>query len=160
MTETYQLEKARWTEADFEQMGWHDARIHALAFVEDGGPETRSLLLDIDYIFQWVPPVAPANHFTFWVAPCTLIFPEVTIDFIHIDDPQLVFEVEISDLNRLEQPSEIWGEKWQIQLQSGEMTFWARGYEQIVRRYPKHIHGQTLSLAERGGLSFDRTPCL
>lgn len=38
----YQLEKAKWTQADFETMGWHDAMIYAFAFVT-ADPTGRSL---------------------------------------------------------------------------------------------------------------------
>jgi|SRR5687767_7340153 len=66
--------KSLWTEADFEIMGWHDARIYALAFLE----ETFEFALDIDYILEWVKPVPPAERFTFWVSPCTLVFENVS----------------------------------------------------------------------------------
>jgi hypothetical protein len=48
----YTIQKPVWTEADFEQMGWHDVHIHAVAF----RPEIFELWLDIDYIFGWVDP--------------------------------------------------------------------------------------------------------
>lgn len=47
----YQLEKYLWTEEDFNQMGWHDSNIYAIAFGEN-----FEFKLDIDYIFQWVHP--------------------------------------------------------------------------------------------------------
>jgi hypothetical protein len=35
-------------------MGWHDARIYAVAFLQ----ETFEFALDIDYIFEWVRSIA------------------------------------------------------------------------------------------------------
>ena len=52
MKQEYKLEKWIWTEADFDVMGWHDSQIHATAFF----PEDFELVLDIDYIFDWVHP--------------------------------------------------------------------------------------------------------
>ncbi len=40
----YELEKWVWTDADFEQMGWHDCRIRAFALLPDDG----QCVLDID----------------------------------------------------------------------------------------------------------------
>jgi hypothetical protein len=57
------LEKATWTDADFEVMGWHDCRIHALSIGEhddDVFPPAR-VMLDLDYIVRWVEP-APLWH--------------------------------------------------------------------------------------------------
>lgn len=57
-------------------MGWHDCRIRAVSITEyedDTVPPTR-LLLDLDYIVRWVDPVPPEKHFTFWIAPATLVF--------------------------------------------------------------------------------------
>ena len=65
MAEEYELDKWIWTEADFEQMGWHDARIHAIAFLT----ETFEFALDIDYILQWVEPAEGETYYKFWVAP-------------------------------------------------------------------------------------------
>jgi hypothetical protein len=67
---TYVLEKNLWTEADFEVMGCHDATFHAVAV---HGEDYR-LFFDLDYIFQWNAPVPPEPHFTFWIAPVTLVF--------------------------------------------------------------------------------------
>ena len=46
------LEKAVWTDGDFDRMGWHDARVHAIAFHED--EDNAELLLDLDYIVRWI----------------------------------------------------------------------------------------------------------
>ncbi|MEV4056817.1 DinB family protein [Amycolatopsis sp. NPDC049688] len=70
-----EVSQAVWTDADFAQMGWHDCRVHAAALVEDDDdlPPGR-LLLDLDYIVRWVEPARRRKHFTFWIAPATLVF--------------------------------------------------------------------------------------
>lgn len=73
------LTKSAWSDADFDEMGWHDATIHGLC-VQPGAPDGSlppRLLLDIDYIVRWVHPVAPQTHFSFWTAPSTLVFDDV-----------------------------------------------------------------------------------
>jgi hypothetical protein len=67
------LAKTAWTQADFDQMSWHDNEVHAIA-IEPAPPEPGRLLLDIDYIVQWVPPQAPFRLISFWICPATLVF--------------------------------------------------------------------------------------
>lgn len=46
--EQYQLTKRSWSESDFADLGWHDARIWAVAAI----PEEFEFVLDLDYIFS------------------------------------------------------------------------------------------------------------
>lgn len=156
----YQLDKSLWTDQDFDQMGWHDAAIYALGFKKDEENYNNSLLLDIDYIFKWREPVAPADFFTFDVAPCTLEFidaHDLVIDIetgntttleIEIDDIQIIDETTLEDGSTVK--------SWKLELHNGEITFKARGYKQYVRKAPMHIAAQSLSLSERGGMSLER----
>ena len=84
-SDTFTLEKAIWTETDFENMGWHDANIYALSFEKEESSWTGDLLLDIDYIFKWVHSNPPGGSFKFWVAPCTLIFKDAFKLAINLD---------------------------------------------------------------------------
>jgi hypothetical protein len=148
------LEKWLWTEADFDHMGWHDSRVHAIAFL----PDEFELCFDLDYIVQWVDPVPPASHYSFWVAPATLVFENVWDFKMAMDNPTPAFDIfgiERSD----EQPSpehggQFWS--WTIDGVEGKISFRSSGYKQYVRRPPQHITSQVLDWEERGGLSFDR----
>jgi hypothetical protein len=149
------LEKWVWTDADFEHMGWHDCRVHALAFL----PDEFELCFDLDYIVRWVDPVPPENHYTFWVAPATLVFENVWEFKMAMDTPTPafdIFDIERSDEKpMLDRSGYIWS--WTIDGVEGSISFRASGYTQYVRRSPLHISGQVLDWDERGGLSFDRT---
>jgi hypothetical protein len=70
------LSKSFWSDADFEQMGWHDATIHGL-YIQQTDAVLPRLLLDLDYIVRWVQPLPPEKHFNFWVSPATLVFEDV-----------------------------------------------------------------------------------
>jgi hypothetical protein len=157
MAEKYELEKWVWTEADFEQMSWHDARIHAIAFL----PDSFEFVLDIDYILQWVQPAENETYFEFRVAPATLVF-----DNVH--DLQIELEpfagVEIQDIHR-EDPqkpknAEYIGRdtewRWVIEAQEGEISLRAVGYKQYFRSQPIFGSQQSLELDVRGGFSFNR----
>ena len=139
----YKLEKRVWTDADFEQMGWHDCNIYKMRLTED-------LELDIDYIFQWNKPDLEGLPFTFWIAPATLVFKSLqnlTFDFdINFENAFEIEDIEKEDENR-----------WTIITQQGDIQFNSKGYEQYIRQEPFFEFGQTISYIERFGHSLDRT---
>jgi hypothetical protein len=163
-TEIFKLDKSIWTHNDFEEMGWHDSNIYGLTIEKSEDNWTADLLLDLDYIFKWVHPIPPEQTFTFWVAPCTLIFKEcfdLQIDFK--TDGGCLDLMEIADLHlksKIERGTNKFVYEWKIELQQGQINLKSYGLEQIVRQYPKHVKEQVLTLNERGGVNFERIPCL
>jgi hypothetical protein len=64
-----------WKDDDFESLCWHDNRIHGISFIcPDEGYE-YDLVLDIDYIVEWVK--KPGGQLKFAVAPANLVFHQV-----------------------------------------------------------------------------------
>jgi hypothetical protein len=159
--ENFELEKKIWTEIDFKIMGWHDSPIYGISM---GGsdPVWKELLLDIDYIFQWVHPVPPDEFFTFWIAPATLVFKNVFNVVINIEaGPSSVFDLEIADIHRLEELVAINGYKywkWHIELQNGSIFLESNGYEQIIKEEPVFTNGQFVPKSLRGEPNFKRIP--
>jgi len=151
------LSQWTWTDADFERMGWHDARIHALAWCQESG----ELLLDLDYIVEWPAQCGPDGDFEFWTVPATLVFEFVTE--LRVDlRPWPAFDV--IDLQRSAEPVEhgplgssneqTW--LWTISCHEGAILLRGTGFRQYARRAPVLNTMQSLSLEERGGLSFAR----
>lgn len=67
-------------------MSWHDNAVHAIAW-EPLPDNPGRLLLDIDYILQWVAPEPPATMLSFWISPATLgVRPRVGPDHRHRPD--------------------------------------------------------------------------
>lgn len=161
-TETYKLDKSTWTHDDYEEMGWHDANIYGMTIEKSDDNWTADFLLDIDYIFKWIHPIPPAQTFTFWVAPCTLIFKECFDLNIDIKTGGGGLDLlEIADLylkSKTEQEKNMFVYEWIIELQQGQITLKSYGLEQIVRKHPKHGTEQVLTLDERGGINFGRKP--
>jgi hypothetical protein len=160
-SETYRLEKSLWTEADFENMGWHDVVVHALAF----DTERYELLLDIDYIFAWVDPSPPAQHFSFWIAPCTLVFRDVWEMNIRYEASLGLQLQGITPSEPRVRPHPLAAgrkeeRRWTLDGNEGEISFWSTGYAQFTRRLPTHHVRQSLSLSERGGISFEQVEIL
>ena len=158
MPDQYTLERPIWTHADFETMGWHDATIHAIAFL----PATFELALDIDYIVQWVDPTPGEDHYSFWVAPATLVFENACEAQIELEP---MGGVSMQSLERrderpmrpgFEGPSTTW--EWVVDCNEGAITLRATGFRQIFRQAPILIQRQTLLPAERGEISIVQVP--
>ena len=158
MIEPYEVEKWIWTDADFEQMGWHDSWVYAFAFL----PESFEFALDIDYIFRWVHPAPGETYFKFWVVPSTLVFSSVYDWNIGLEI-SYGGGVEIEDVKRSD-PKEIQDgdyaaqKDWQyiIEAQEGEISLRALGYKQYIRDNPTFGKRQAIGLEARGGISFYR----
>jgi hypothetical protein len=153
----YSLEKTVWSDTDFDEMGWHDAYIHAISFRED-----FEFLLDIDYILDWVPPKEDEEYYKFWIAPCTLIFENVydlTLDLP--SNVRLALEIDAIVRNNPRQaPNAAYLKKkteydWTIELHTGEINFTSVGYTQFIRRSPVLSDRQRFNQNQRGGISFD-----
>lgn len=67
----YTPAKIIFTDADLENLCFHDCRIFASA------PEGNDLLMDIDYMFEWYEPKEGDTGFTHPISPCTLHFKNV-----------------------------------------------------------------------------------
>lgn len=158
--EQYILEKSVWMQDDFEVMGWHDVNIYGVIIEKGEEPWQGNLIFDIDYIFEWVHPVPPQKYFSFWVAPCTLIFKEVYELRINIDQQGNTLElfdfdgITMVSKKKLDNGSTIY--EWLLELHIGEIQFKSLGFEQMVRRAPIYTNSQVLSLDERGGISFNK----
>ncbi|MDD2793081.1 MAG: hypothetical protein PHD73_07875 [Sediminibacterium sp.] len=153
-----ELRKTEWTEKDFEQMVWHDCKIHAIAF----GMNEYELAFDIDYILSWMTPHENSKSFRFSVSPATLIFKNVyelscdipSVD-IAIDSIERANPVKPKNAAYIGDHLEY---DWVITTSNGDISFKAVGYVQYLRQAPIETNTQSLSLLERGGISFSNTP--
>ena len=161
--EIYTLDKGIWTHDDFEEMGWHDANIYGMTIEKNDDNWAADFLLDLDYIFEWVHPIPPSEYFTFWIAPCTLIFKNCFDLHINIEPYGSALDlIEIDDLilkSKVEQEKNKFVFEWTIELQNGQIELKSYGFEQVVRQVPIHVRRQGLSLEERGGINFGRKSC-
>lgn len=135
-------------------MGWHDCAVHAIAF-EPALPHPGRLLVDLDYIVEWVCPTAPATSFTFWVCPATLVFAEAWDLVGDIDLRGFSFEPSLDAVERVG-PDPVGGFEWTLAGHEFRLTLHATGFTQYLRRPPMHSSAQRLSVDQRGGLSFDQ----
>lgn len=152
--DAYKLEKTRWDDGDFLQMGWHDATVWSFF----ANPDQFEFLIDLDYISKWVKPQEDETYFRFWVAPVTMVFSNAHSVVIDIESPQGT--IEIADLHRGEpEPTpngKMTQHSYRFDCQEGTISLVATGFQMFVRRAPQLLDGQSVGLLERGGISFDR----
>lgn len=148
------LQKMIWTEKDFDQMDWHDCKIHALSF----GIKEYEIAFDIDYIVEWNSPTSEISNYHFLVSPATLIFKNVydlNLDSLGVD-------IIIDDISRSNQAKpknsdhiqEKYEYDWLIDIVQGHISFKSVGFIQYLRSTPILTNNQFLSISERGGISF------
>jgi hypothetical protein len=147
-----------WTEIDFDKMGWHDVAVHALGFEQ--GRDSARLLLDIDYILQWLDPVPPSDFYSFVIAPATLVFENVwslkgDLDAEAIGERTLLQIESIERTDADDRAAARGLQRWTVLGHNFELTFLAGGYRQHLRRRACTVNNaQRLSSQERGGIGF------
>ncbi len=149
----FKLEKQTWTDADFEEMGWHDATVRALGFDD----EAHRLLIDLDYIFEWIHP-KEEEYFEFWTAPTVMIFAQVSslsVSFTQ-DENFLLSGIAVQDLYR--EPGALSQDlhKYRFELFQGEFSFESSGYRMVVTGDAIRNSSQSLSMEERNGFGHFR----
>jgi len=156
-----------YTNADFDRLSWHDCHLWAIE-LRAGSPDdedwTSDLVLDIDFIVDWICAVGGGGQFR--VSPATLAFhgvPDLKIDidwgrsgFQAALHPASIAQIEREPIRDqkvfLDRPYY----RWSIRLNwpaSGEIVFGAVGFTQTLRAEPILTEKQCLSLQERSRLT-------
>lgn len=140
-----------WTDAEFDEMSWHDNHIHALRIVEISDV-AGDLILDVDHIIEWI---KKDPGFNFRIVPVTLTFHDVMFLRMSLDyatptaafGPFMIHGIE----RRTEQRERYLAQLWKIDISwpRGEIAFEARGFTQRARGGPILSQGQRLSAQER-----------
>jgi hypothetical protein len=157
----------RYTEQEFEQLGWHDCTIWGVELHPadpDAGDWSADLALDIDFIVEWLCPVTSSGRTEFRVAPATLLFQGVSDLSIMIawgNRGVGLHEMSIAAIEWEPVPTAPPGPgrpafRWRIKLnwpKSGEITFEAEGFTQTLRADPVVTDQQSLSRRVRSRLA-------
>jgi hypothetical protein len=121
----------RWTERDFDDLSWHDNSVHALRILE-GDHGTGRLILDIDYILEWIRD--GQGGFAFSIAPASLTFVSVfalkmTIDYAAATAAVTPFQIDGIE-RRVERRQHGDTLVWRIPINwpGGEISFEAVGF--------------------------------
>ena len=145
------MDKRNWTEADFEDLGWHDNHVHGFN-IREGEYGAGRLILDLDYICEWR--CGTDKKCTFMLAPADLVFRDVTDLRISVDYKNLALgPLSIGEIRRevATRTDRYTGYRWQIlfNLPEGDISFKASGFNQVLRASPTHSSHQFLTEKER-----------
>ena len=136
--------REKWTDDDFEEMGWHDSRLYQIKFPN----EECDFTLFLDYIFQWVKPKEGEEFFKFWVSPCELTFKNVVDLDINISFKNAV-GIDISKIKRekigLTPNGKMMEWKYIIETDKGNIEFLSTGFTMETISEPILSEGQDLS---------------
>jgi hypothetical protein len=140
-----------WTDAQFDEMSWHDNFIHAFRIVEVSD-EAGDFILDMDHIVEWI---KNGPSYSFRVVPVTLTFHDVMFLRMSLDyatptaafGPFMIYGIERRTEQRARHLAHLW--KIDISWPHGEITFESRGFTQKARGSPLLSQGQCLSVEER-----------
>ena len=141
-----------WSDQHFEEMSWHDNAVHALRIVE-GVHGAGELVLDLDYILEWVK--CEGGKCEFRIVPATLTFKGVTNLRISLDyatptaalGPFSIHAIERRTERRARYEAQLW--KILINWPVGEISFEALGFEQRSTGDPVHSAAMFLNPSER-----------
>lgn len=152
-----------YTNDDFENMSWHDNSVYGISWkMEFQSNYISDLILDIDYICEWV--CTPDKSCRFKVSPADLIYHDITDLKINIDWGDSGFQncieggLDIMDITReriqnqkvhLDKPYYRWVIKLQFPAQDSFISFGATGFTQKLRKEPILIESQSLTLDQR-----------
>ncbi len=139
-------EKRTHTESDCEQLSWHDCHIWAFELCAGDADEddwTSDLVLDIDFIVEWLCGITGGTQFR--VAPAVLVFHGITDLSIKIDWGDSGFRTALHpvSIDRIEREAvrdqKVYLDRpyysWRILLkwpQGGVITFGAVGFTQTL----------------------------
>ena len=147
-----------WTEADYAQMSWHDNHVHGLT-IHSGEHGTGELILDLDYILEWLPPVQ--GRYSFVLAPASLCFREVSdlrisLDYMNPSAAITPFSINAIDREQHTYPNGFTTYRWSVGVNwpEGLMEFIASGFRQTIRGEPVTASEQVLTAAQRRGAEY------
>ncbi|MBI3415954.1 MAG: hypothetical protein HY043_11685 [Verrucomicrobia bacterium] len=157
----FKPEKLIWTTEDFDQMNWHDSRLHGLGFAYEINPFMIELRLDIDHIFKWCGHGEEPGPSGFWISPSTMVFERPSAVKLEVLGS---CEQYIMEINRSRPRPEVgngamtW--HWKIFLNTGgTLSFRSCGLTQFTRLPPVFVPtpAQSLQTAQRGTICFEKS---
>jgi len=152
------------TDADFDNLSWHDNSIYGISIDNDVTQWKSDLILDIDFIIEWLFGVSKTVRFR--ISAATLTFHDVTDLKVSVDWGDSGKQVALNEmtLDRIErqrvEEQRICLDRpyyhWTLRLNSprpgGEISFGASGFTQILRQEPVLCHEQKLDPQVRARL--------
>jgi hypothetical protein len=143
---------------NFSSFSWHDNAIHSIRIVEGTDGCSGDLILDIDFIVEWLPPEEGDNAFRFRIAPADLVFHDVTELVISVDYASSTAALQPMSIHEIHRkvvtyPNGHSSFAWKVEInwpRNSFISFRSDGFTQLSRTQPIKSGAQYLSPAERG----------
>lgn len=141
----------------FEEFNWHDNAIHGFRIIEGPDGCGGQLVLDIDFIVEWLPPQDENNSFQFRIAPANLTFHDVTDLVVSIDyasstaaiQPMTIHEIHREVVTYSNGHSSL---TWKVEInwpRKSFISFCSTGFTQELKGEPIVSGAQYLSPSHR-----------
>jgi len=152
------------TDAEFDSLSWHDNSIYGFSIHNDVTQWKSDLILDIDYIVEWLCGVGKTVQFR--ISAATLTFHDVTDPKVSVDSGDSGKQVAVAEMT-LDHIARQRVEKQLICLDlpyysrtlrlnsprpGGEISFGASGFTQVLRQEPVVCDEQKLEPVARAKL--------
>ncbi|MES2070123.1 MAG: hypothetical protein V4488_07235 [Pseudomonadota bacterium] len=143
------------TNDDFEKIHWHDNAMHGFSILEGEDGCEGKLLLDIDFITEWLPP--SNNMISFKIAPADLTFHDVSDLVISIDYAVATAAVQPMNIHEIHREAIVYPNghssfRWKIDIHwppNGFISSESSGFTQVFRSEPTFSDAQYLSASKR-----------
>ena len=137
----------------FDSYSWHDNAIHGFQIIEGPDGCSGELILDIDFIVEWLPPEKDSNSFQFRIAPADLTFHEVTELVISVDYASCTAALQPMTIHEIHReavtyPNGYSSFAWKIEVnwpRNSFISFRAPSFTQLLRAEPITSGAQYLS---------------
>lgn len=143
----------RWYVADFDTLSWHDVRVHGFRIVE-GDQGTAELVLDIDFILEWLP--SEDGGYRFRIAQAILQFHEVfglrfMLDYVACSAGMTAFSIDRIEREVIGDDERAQTYRWRIDVNwpEGFLEFEAPGFSQWLVGEIVEQDAQTLDPKQR-----------
>lgn len=143
----------RWYVADFDTLSWHDVRVHGFRIVE-GDQGTAELVLDIDFILEWLPSEDGGHRFR--IAQAILQFHEVfglrfMLDYVACSAGMTAFSIDRIEREVIGDDERAQTYRWRIDVNwpEGFLEFEAPGFSQWLVGEIVEQDAQTLDPKQR-----------
>lgn len=143
----------RWYVADFDTLSWQDVRVHGFRIVE-GDQGTAELVLDIDFILEWLPSEDDGHRFR--IAQAILQFHEVfglrfMLDYVACSAGMTAFSIDRIEREVIGDDERAQTYRWRIDVNwpEGFLEFEAPGFSQWLVGEIVEQDAQTLDPKQR-----------
>lgn len=154
------MTQIEWSEADYDSISWHDDHVYGLE-VHEGEHGAGRLILHLDHILEWLPPIDGA--YSFRIAPALLSFNQVSglrleIDYLSVSAGMTPFSIGQISREAITYPTGYNSWRWNISINwpEGFITFEAPGFTQRLLAAPVVSSDQILPAAVRIAAIADR----